>query len=116
MAVARKYKRKLIYNEMIYMWCVTPGEDAAFHRLVLHIVSSDKAIILDCPLDNSLSFVVSQGRMFQGKKQQGGWQRYLFPGSIQSPITPAIVAELIAWATCGEGAISVAFDGDEIWL
>ncbi len=117
MGIRKKYRRKIIYNGMEYMWYIKNGYcDLNFERNVLHIISKDKKMILLYPLEANPSFVVSQGQMFQNYKGSGSWQRYLCPYEGVFPITPKFVVKLIHWAINGSDGIAVTYDGKDIWL
>ncbi len=54
MAVSKKGKRKLVYNEKTYYWHVSPDYDRADLRKsfnILHIITEDKTLELHLPLE-----------------------------------------------------------------
>lgn len=117
MAVRTKNRRRLHYGGELYVWYVKPDEDF-WDKLVLHIISSDKKLILAYPLNNVTPYVVSKGRIFQGHCYHS-WHRYLLPkleGVTDVAATPSLVTTLIEWATVGENAVQVEWDGKEFFL
>lgn len=115
MAIAKKNRRNIVYNKKNYVWYVCPNEDNE-DRLVLHILSVDKTLVLACPIGNSVDYVISQGDKFQGKRESGVWKRYLYPKKIPQSITPKTVSEIINWAISGDKATEILYNGMEIWL
>lgn len=130
MGVAKKGKRKLIYKDNVFFWWV--GNDEEFEgEAMLHVVSEDKSIMLIYNIGDRTAPVISQGRMFQGKKSSGRWERYFYPKPLVSEVpetlcfvqnsqscqryiiskqsvtqvTPRFVSELVAWAVDGKDAI-----------
>ena len=58
MAVSKKSKRKLVYNERTYYWHVSPDYDRADLRKnfnILHIIAEDKTLELHLPLEKMIS-------------------------------------------------------------
>lgn len=78
MSVATKSKRKIEYKDVTYYWCVYQDWDSC-GQLILDVMSEDKALFLAYPIGEVVPYVVSKGRIFQGKKANGGWNRYLLP-------------------------------------
>lgn len=78
MAVASKRRRKLMYLDQLYFWYVKGDYDFC-DRPVLHIISSDKKLILAYPLHAQTPYVVSKGMLFQKYPATGSWKRYLSP-------------------------------------
>lgn len=104
MGVAKKGKRKLIYKDKVFFWWV--GNDEEFEwEVMLHVVSEDKNIVLIYNIGDRATPVISQGRMFQGKKSSGRWERYFYPKQPPISITPRFVSELVAWAVDGKDVI-----------
>lgn len=130
MGVAKKGKRKLIYKDKVFFWWV--GNDEEFEwEVMLHVVSEDKNIVLIYNIGDRTTPVISQGRMFQGKKSSGQWERYFYPNPFvlenlqtapfeqvsqtcrryitpkppQISVTPRFVSALVAWAVDGKDAI-----------
>lgn len=127
MGVAKKGKRKLIYKDKVFFWWV--GNDEDFEgKAMLHVVSEDKNIVLLYNIEDRTTPVISQGRVFQGRKSSGRWERYFYPKPfvseiIETPcidqvsktcrryvdpkrpiisVTPRFVSELVAWAVDGK--------------
>ncbi|MCR4598619.1 MAG: hypothetical protein K5678_06275 [Acetatifactor sp.] len=108
MSVLKKNRRTINVDNVQYVWYIALDKDSPY--IILHIVSEDKSIVLDVPLGTEKQYVISKGRLFQNKKTNGTWERYLFPMKMDNKITPAFVAEIIRWATNGNEAISVNWD------
>lgn len=63
----------------------------------LNIVSEDKSIVLGYRVGEGDFFVISKGRLFQGKTTSGRWETYEYPMSgPPTVVTPAFVRTLIA--------------------
>lgn len=97
MSVSTKNKRKLVYKDVAYYWCVYQDWDSC-GQLILDVMSEDKAVFLTYPIGEVVPYVVSQGRFFQGKETNGVWNKYLLPFEGEEVITPKFVAQLIAFA------------------
>ena len=115
MAVRMKNRRKIIYNGELYVWYVSPDEDY-MDRPVLHIISSDKKLILAYDITGSIPYVISKGRVFQGKRSDGCWSRYMAPELEKAAVTPAFVACLIEWAVNGHNAKQLVWDGNIFYI
>lgn len=102
MAVSKKGRRTIVWNEKEYIWYVQADEEAE-GTICLFIVSEDKKLILSYPLDSKPSFVFSQGTEFQGNHTSGKWVRIALPFEMPEIITPKTVLKLIKWATEREG-------------
>ena len=102
MGVATKRRRKINVDGNQYVWYVAPDDDSAYN--VLNIVSEDKSYVLAVPLQAPTDYIISKGRVFQGKKTNGTWERYKLPISVPDTITPGFVAQIIKWAVNGESA------------
>lgn len=96
MGAAAKHRRKITVNGENYVWHISPDDDSPFY--CLNIISEDKRLVLCCPLKTGLAYVISKGRVFQGRQTSGCWERYLLPFCIPKPVTPKFVSELIRWA------------------
>lgn len=105
MSVCEKRRRKIIIAGKKYIWYVTLDDDTDYN--VLHIVSDDKYLILTCPLQTKIAYVISKGRIFQTQITNGVWNRYLLPFEIPDIITPKFVEKVIDWATRNTNAISI---------
>lgn len=90
-----KKRRKIIVGGQKYIWYVALDDDTEYN--ILHIVSDDKYLILSCPLRTKIAYVISKGRIFQAKRTDGVWNRYLLPFDIPDIITPKFVGKLIDW-------------------
>ena len=96
MSVRTKKRRKIIVGGQKYIWYVALDDDTEYN--ILHIVSDDKYLILSCPLRTKIAYVISKGRIFQAKRTDGVWNRYLLPFDIPDIITPKFVEKLIDWS------------------
>lgn len=105
MSIRNKGRRKIIVGSQTYIWYVALDEDTPYH--VLNVVSEDKRLILSCPLRTGTEYVISKGRVFQGKETNGCWSRYLLPFTIPDIITPRFVEQLIVWSTQNTDAIPI---------
>ena len=120
MGVRKKSRRKIICGGRRYVWYVLTGDRDYWERVssddwntaFLHIISEDKSLVLVIPLSAPTPYVVSKGRIFQGKPSGGHWERYLLPFEIQNPVTPRFVAEVIGWAVESIGAVPQNWGGD----
>ncbi len=114
MGVSTKGRRTIICDSRTYVWHVALDEESPYH--VLQVVSSDKRLILSCPLDHpGKAYVIARGRYFQGENV-GSTGRYLLPFPIPESVTPRFVAALVEWATNGREAVRVEWDGNAIPL
>ena len=113
MGVRIKGKRKIIVADRIYRWNVVLDNDV-FVYYCLNIVSEDKRLILSCPLKTRTSYIISKGTIFQNRKTNGCWNRYLLPFGIPEVVTPKNVSEVILWATQGEKAVEIKWNGKEV--
>lgn len=84
MGVRTKGRRKITVNGEKYMWYVALDCDSPYH--ILTIISEDKKLIITCPLKTEISYIISKGTTFQGKKTDGCWERYLLPFLKARPI------------------------------
>ncbi|MBR3825373.1 MAG: hypothetical protein IKJ39_09260 [Lachnospiraceae bacterium] len=105
MAVCKKGRRKINVDNREYIWYVNLDDDSPYH--MLHILSEDKALILACPIEAEVAYVISKGKVFQNKRTTGIWNRYLLPFSVPEAIVPSFVAQVIVWATKETGAESI---------
>ncbi len=106
MSVRTKGRRKIIVGGQTYIWYVTLDDDTGDNAL--NIVSNDKYMILSCPLQTrKIPYVISKGRIFQTKRTNGLWNRYLLPFDIPDVITPKFVEKVIDWATQNTDAVSI---------
>lgn len=106
MGISKKGRRTITYREREYVWWVKEEEEYC-NETWLTIASPDKSLILSYRVGECDSFVVSKGRVFQGKETSGKWERYWYPFGKRTPpmvITPGFVQELTAWAVDGQGA------------
>lgn len=114
MGVLKKGRRKIVCNNATFIWYVELDYDSPYY--ILHIVSEDKALILACPLKMTTAYIISKGNVFQNRKTNGVWNRYLLPFGVPEVITPKFVSEVILWATQGENAIETKWNGEDIIL
>lgn len=112
MGINQKNKRKINIENISYIWYVSLDFDSPYH--LLNIVSEDKKFFVSCPFEAETPYLISKGLLFQKKKTNGTWNRYLLPFSIPDIITPRFVSEIIVWATSGENAILVEWNGQNI--
>lgn len=96
MGVLKSRKRKIICNDEEYYWYIAQDDDSECY--LLEIVSNDKQLVLTFPLNMTMPYIISKGKMFQGQKTNGRWNRYLLPFSAPESITPQFVSEIISWA------------------
>ena len=106
MSIRTKGRRKIIVGDQTYIWYVTLDDDSPY--IILHIVSDDKRLILSCPLQTKIVYVISKGRIFQAKGTNGVWNRYLLPFDIPEIITPSFVEKVIVWSTQNTDATPVS--------
>jgi len=114
MSVNKKNRRKINVQNTTYTWYVSLDSDSPHH--ILNIVSEDKNFFVSCPLEATTPYLISKGTLFQKQKTSGIWNRYLLPFLIPDMITPRFVSEIIVWATSGEHAIFIEWDGRNIPL
>ena len=110
MSISTKRRRKIIVGDRAYVWYVAQDDDSWYD--VLNIVSDDKYLILSCPLKTGTDYVISKGRIFQGRETSGGWNRYLLPFDVPESVTPGFVEKVILWATRGTDAVPVSRNED----
>ncbi|MBR7084893.1 MAG: hypothetical protein IKI37_06935 [Oscillospiraceae bacterium] len=111
MSIRSKGRRKIIVKGQTYLWYVALDDESDYN--VLHIVSENKYFILSCPLQTKMEYVISKGRIFQGKETHGGWSRYFLPFHVPEIITPKFVRQLIVWSTQNTDAIKIKWNGNE---
>lgn len=95
-----------------YIWYVKEDYDSPYY--ILHIASDDKNFVLSCPIRTNITYIISKGKIFQGTKTNGRWNRYLLPFKTPEIITPIFVETIILWATKESNAIKVQYDGKDI--
>ena len=108
MGINKRYRRKINIDGVPFVWNVALDDDSSY--TLLNIVSEDKSIILSVPLGTERSYIISKGRIFQGKKTRGHWERYILPIRIKDEITPAIVSSVIRWSITGNDAESLNWE------
>lgn len=119
MAVRKKSRRKIVCGGRLYVWYVLAGDRDYWERVYtsnwdtafLHIISEDKSLVLTIPLSAPTPYAVSKGRVFQGEPSSGRWERYPLPFDIPKAVTPRFVAEVIEWASGGNGAVPQNWGG-----
>lgn len=94
MGVRKKGRRKIVCNNQEYVWYVALDDDSVYY--ILNIRSEDKSLILSYPIKTRTSYIISMGRVFQGKKTDGVWHRYRLPFEGVDIVTPEFVADIIA--------------------
>ncbi len=105
MGVSKKGRRNIKYNNQTYVWWVGKDDDSC-DQVWLNIVSDDKRIVLSYRVGEGDFFIISKGKMFQGKETSGRWEYYEYP--MNPPpftVTPSFVYDLIAWAVDGNSAV-----------
>lgn len=105
MGVLKKGRRVVLYKNQAFVWWVGKDEDSC-DQVWLNIVSEDKSIVLAYRIGEGDFFIISKGRMFQGKETSGRWEYYEYP--MESPpivVTPNFVYNLIVWAVDGDNAV-----------
>ena len=105
MSVCTKGRRKIKVGEKDYIWYVNLDYDTPYK--VLNIISEDKCLILSCPLQTKIEYVISKGRIFKTKETNGCWNRYLLPFHIPHIITPQFVEQLVDWSTQNTEAVKI---------
>ena len=70
MAISKKGKRTVLYQGKEYLWWVREDGDYC-DAPWLTVASPDKSLILSYRVEGGDFFVVSKGRMFQGKETSG---------------------------------------------
>lgn len=110
--ICKKKRRKIIYNSKVYIWYVSPDIDSIYN--ILHIISEDKSLILAYPLKTETFYIISKGSVFQRKKTNGCWNRYIVPFRSSEQITPKFVSQLISWATGESNGIKIEWNGKDI--
>ena len=99
-----------------YVWYVKKDDDYC-GRLVLHIISQDKKMILAYPLHSSAPYIVSSGQIFQNFSNDERWHHYILPLEKPYPITPKFVSDIIFWAINSKNAVrATCHYSDDIWL
>ena len=111
MSIRSKGRRKTIVDGQTYLWYIALDDESPYN--ILNIVSNDKYLILSCPLQTKTEYVISKGRIFQGKETKEGWSRYLLPFHIPESITPKFVKQLIVWSTQNTDATKIKWNGGE---
>lgn len=110
MGISKKGKRTIIYQDKEYVWWVR--EDGEYGDAPwLTIASPDKSLVLSYRVEGGDFFVISKGRVFQGRETSGKWEYYWYPFGKRTPplvITPGFVRELVAWAVSGRGAVLIS--------
>lgn len=114
MAVSQKHRRKLLHKGVFYLWYIKLDDDF-YEQKILHILSEDKGLLVDCPLDALRPYIVSKGRIFQGKKTNGRYNRYFLPFQILVSITPGFICRLISFAAEKGSAERAEFDENGFW-
>lgn len=115
MAVRTKGRRKIIVNNQLYIWYVSEHGTEWYHH-ILHIVSADKKLILNYPLDSQISYAINCGTVFQNYKPNDCQARYLVPGEPITAASVGAVERLILWAVHGQNAARIEYCRDDMWL
>lgn len=105
MGVSKKGRRNIEYNNQTDVWWVGKDDDSC-DQVWLNIVSDDKRIVLSYRVGEGDFFIISKGRIFQGKETSGRWEYYEYPmRQLPFAVTPSFVYDLIAWAVDGNNAV-----------
>ena len=112
MSICKKRRRKIILDHREYFWYVSEDPDSSYQ--ILTIISDDKEIILSIPLNTQIHFAISKGRIFQNKKTNGKWQRYILSIQIPDKITPNFIMLVIKWAVEDGEAEMIHWNGSSI--
>lgn len=112
MGVMKKGRRKITVSDKSYVWYVVSDHDSPYH--ILNIISDDKALIISCPLKTETTYIISKGNMFQNKKTDGNWKRYLLPFDVPEIITPKFVSDIIFWAVQNDKAKETSWNGNDV--
>ena len=110
MGISKKGKRTITYQDKEYVWWVKQEEEYC-DETWLTVASADKGLMLFYRVGEGDFFVVSKGRVFQGRETSGKWESYWYPFGKRMPpmvITPGFVQELLAWAVDGRDAEPVS--------
>lgn len=112
MGAAKKGRRKITVSDKDYVWYICMDKESPYH--ILNIVSDDKALIISCPLKTETSYIISKGNVFQNKKTDGRWNRYLLPFDMPEIITPKFVSDIIFWAIQDGEAKEIKWNKDNV--
>ena len=112
MGVAKKGRRKITVANKSYIWYIALDPDTPYY--VLNISSFDKALIISCPIKTKTSYIISKGYIFQNKKTNGKWNRYLLPFDVPETITPKFVSDIIFLATQTEKTKEIKWNGTDV--
>ena len=112
MSVRKKGRRKIVCDNIRYVWYVELDYDSP--NYILHVISEDKQLIIACPLAMNIPYIISKGNSFQSRKTNGRWNRYRLPFDVPEVITPTFISKLVAWATKGPDTIPIEWDGKDI--
>lgn len=105
MGVSKKGRRAVPYKKHTFVWWVGKDPDSC-DQVWLNIISENKSIVLSYRVGEGDFFIISKGRMFQGKATSGRWEYYKYPmASPPTAVTPNFVYNLIVWAVDGDNAI-----------
>lgn len=108
MGVAKKGRRKITVSDKRYIWYIELNYDSPYH--ILNIISEDKTLIISSPLETESPYIISKGKIFQDKRSNGVWNRYLLPFSVPEIITSKFVSDVIFWATQSEKATEIKWN------
>ena len=102
MAISKKGKRKLVYNDRVFYWYMKLTDDwmYSYNNPQLHIVSDDRALRISYQpgQQNENPFLIVKGKEFGGLKSEGrSWIRVKTPDWDFEIITPGIVRTVLEW-------------------
>lgn len=109
MGVKTKGRRKITVDGKFYVWYVEQDDESEYY--ILNIVSEDKALIISCPLKAPTNYIISKGNIFQNRKTDGTWNRFLLPFDVPDIITPKFVSKVILWAVRENNAVRIYWNG-----
>lgn len=100
MGVSSKNRRKIVVDDVAYVWYVGDEdyEPAGGHKLV--VISQDKQFIVHYPImpADAESYVIVLGKRFANATSGGVWRRFISPRFDEDGIvTPAHVRQLVLW-------------------
>ena len=119
MAIARRYRRKLVVDGRAFFWCVRDTDADDWYGLTLTVVSEDKRFLVHYRLGqpDGHRYLIVIGPEFPTLPPSGNWRRVLCPEWQRgSGIQPADVRRLIDWCLHSDQAISqVDWRGQPLW-
>ncbi|RAV18758.1 hypothetical protein DQG23_23775 [Paenibacillus contaminans] len=102
MAVSKQYKRKFVYQDIVFYWYVNPDYDDE-GKINVHILSNDKKFIVayeigQASIHKKNPFLVVMGNEFIGySEKRTGYFRVRTPIWHDAVATPSFVKTIIEW-------------------